>query len=130
MTDAAPRHLLLWDGTCGFCRRFIDWVHQRDRDGRFEIVPYQDAPTPPMTPELREACRRAAHVLTADGRVLRAGRASMFVLREIGHPVLGRVLAVPPLVWLVELGYFIVARNRSGFSWILGKVSPPGRAGS
>jgi hypothetical protein len=40
------------------------------------------------------------------------------------------VLAVPPLVWLVELGYFIVARNRSGFSWILGKVSPPGRAGS
>ena len=54
----------------------------------------------------------------------------MFVLREIGHPVLGRVLAVPPLVWLVELGYFIVARNRSGFSWILGKVSPPGRGGS
>jgi predicted DCC family thiol-disulfide oxidoreductase YuxK len=105
-------------------------VRQRDRDGRFEIVPYQDAPTPPMTPELREACRRAAHVLTADGRVLRAGRASMFVLREIGHPVLGRVLAVPPLVWLVELGYSIVARNRSGFSWILGKVSPPGRAGS
>jgi predicted DCC family thiol-disulfide oxidoreductase YuxK len=125
-----PRHLLLWDGKCGFCRRSVEWVRRHDREGRFEIIPFQDAPAPPMTPELGEACKRAVHVITSEGRVLRAGRASMFVLRETGHPLLGRVLATPPLVWLVELGYVIVARNRSGFSWILGKVSPPGRAGS
>jgi predicted DCC family thiol-disulfide oxidoreductase YuxK len=122
--------MLLWDGACGFCRRLTEWVRRRDREGRFDILPYQDAPTPPMTPELREACRRAVHVITTGGHVLRAGRASVFVLRETGHPTLGRVLAAPPLVWLVELGYFIVARNRSGFSWILKKVTPPGGAGA
>src|SRR5262245_65198387 len=119
--SSVPRHLLLWDGKCGFCRRSIDWVRRHDRLGRFEIIPFQDAPSPPMTPELRDACKRAAHVITSEGRVLRAGRASMFVLRETGHPLLGRIFAMPPLVWLVELGYIIVARNRSGFSWILGK---------
>jgi hypothetical protein len=38
------------------------------------------------------------------------------VLAETGHPWLARILGLPPLVWLVELGYAIVARNRSFFS--------------
>ena len=69
-----------------------------------------------MTPELAAACGKAVHVLTADGQLLRAGRASLFVLAETGHPWLARILGLPPLVWLVELGYAIVARNRSFFS--------------
>ncbi len=114
-----PKHLLLWDGACGFCRRAIERVRRRDRDHRFEIVAYQDATAPPMTPELAEACRRAVHVITADGHVLRAGRASLFVLGQTGHPVLARLLALPPMVWLVELGYILVARNRSLVSRLL-----------
>jgi predicted DCC family thiol-disulfide oxidoreductase YuxK len=118
------RHLLLWDGACGFCRRAVEGVRRRDRDGRFEIVPYQQAPAPPMTPELAAACAKAVHVLTADGQLLRAGRASLFVLGETGHPWLARILGLPPLVWLVELGYVIVARHRSFFSRLLPKKAP------
>jgi predicted DCC family thiol-disulfide oxidoreductase YuxK len=114
-----PKHLLLWDGACGFCRRAIERVRRRDRDHRFEIVAYQDAPAPPMTPELAEACQRAVHVITADGQVLRAGRASLFVFGQTGHPILARLLALPPMVWLVELGYTLVARNRSLVSRLL-----------
>ena len=62
-----------------------------------------------MTPELAAACGKALHVLTADGQLLRAGRASLFVLGETGHPWLARILGLPPMVWLVELGYAIVA---------------------
>jgi predicted DCC family thiol-disulfide oxidoreductase YuxK len=65
-----------------------------------------------MTPELRKACSRAVHLLTADGELLRAGRACLWVLQQVGHPVLARVLALPPLVWAVEVGYWLVARNR------------------
>ena len=119
MVAAGSRHLLLWDGACGFCRRAIERVRRRDRDHRFDIVAYQDAPSPPMTPELAEACRRAVHVITADGQVLRAGRASLFVLGQTGHPILARLLALPPMVWLVELGYTLVARNRSLVSRLL-----------
>lgn len=73
-----------------------------------------------MTPKLYEACRAAAHVLTADGRVLKAGRATLFVLENIGHPKwLVRPLSWPPLVWFVELGYRLVARNRAFFGRFL-----------
>ena len=70
-----------------------------------------------MTPDLYEACRRAVHVVTAEGRVIKAGRAAMFVLEEIGYPRwLIRPLTWPPLVWFTELGYWLVARNRSFFA--------------
>ena len=68
-----------------------------------------------MTPELAAACRRAVHVISADGRVFRAGRAVLFIASELGWPRLSRLLALPPMVWLVEAGYFVVARNRGFF---------------
>jgi predicted DCC family thiol-disulfide oxidoreductase YuxK len=69
-----------------------------------------------MTPALAEACARAVHVVRSDGTVLRAGRATLFVLERLGWGVLARVLAVPPFVWCVEVGYRVVARNRAFFS--------------
>jgi predicted DCC family thiol-disulfide oxidoreductase YuxK len=82
-------------------------------------MPYQEAPTPPMSPELREACARAFHVLRADGRVLRGGRAALYVLERLGHPLWAGLLSLPPLVWGVELGYWLVARNRQLFSRLI-----------
>ena len=111
--------LLLWDGECGFCRRSVEWAERRDRGQAFRAVPYQQAPSPPMTPALREACARAVHVLTPQGTLLRAGRACLWVLARIGFPVLARILSVPPLVWLMEAGYWVVARNRRLASRVL-----------
>ena len=76
-----------------------------------------------MTPELREACRRALHVLTADGRMLRSGRAALFVLERTtpGWRRLAPALGHPPLVWFVEIGYRIVARHRSLFAHVLAR---------
>lgn len=72
-----------------------------------------------MTPELRAACEKAIHVLTGDGRVLRAGRASLFVLAALGHKTAARVLSPPPFLWAVEAGYRVVAANRDFFSHFL-----------
>jgi len=65
-----------------------------------------------MTDALAARCARAVHVLTPDGTLLDGGRASLFVLGRIGWPRLARLLGLPPLVWLVELGYRLVAANR------------------
>jgi predicted DCC family thiol-disulfide oxidoreductase YuxK len=116
MTQVPARHLLLWDGTCGFCRRIIDWVARHDTRGRFAPLPYQDASESVVGPDVRRASAEALHVITTAGRVLRAGRASLFVLGEIGWPRTARVLARPPFVWAVELGYGLVARNRGRIS--------------
>ena len=71
-----------------------------------------------MTPELREACRRALHVVTAEGETLRSGRAALFVLERTTPRWrrLAPALRHPPLFWFVELGYQIVARNRRLFA--------------
>ena len=67
-----------------------------------------------MTPALRERADKAVQVITADCRQLSAGRAILFALAEIGwHPRMVRLAARRPLIWLVEFGYWIVARNRS-----------------
>ncbi len=70
-----------------------------------------------MTPELRRACADAMHVITRDGRTLRAGRAALHVLREIGFPV--GLFFYPPFIWGVEAGYYVVAANRPFFSRFL-----------
>ena len=82
-------------------------------------MPYQDAPRPPMTDDLRRQCARAVHVITPDGRTLRGGRASLHVLGLVGWRRFAAVFSMPPLVWLAEAGYWIVARNRSFFGRFL-----------
>lgn len=73
-----------------------------------------------MTDALAARCARAVHVLGPDGTLLAGGRATLFVLERIGWwPRLVRVLRRPPLVWGVELGYRIVARNRPFFARFL-----------
>lgn len=72
-----------------------------------------------MTPQLYAACERAVHVVTADGKVLRAGRASLFILERTGWSLLALPLSVPPFLWLVELCYRIVADHRPFFARIM-----------
>lgn len=119
LTQASGRHLVLWDGACGMCRRYAEWGTRRDRAGRLRFVPYQEAPSPPMTPALADACERSIHVIRSDGGMLRGGRAILFVWSELGIRWPQRLFGWPPMIWLVELGYLIVARNRHVFSRLL-----------
>lgn len=105
------RHLVLWDGECGMCRRFAESVQAADTAGRLELVPYQDCPSPPMTDELRAACERALHVITTDGELLRGADAVLFVYGRIGWRG-ADWLRTRPLVWLLEPPYRVVAANR------------------
>ena len=96
------------------------WVRRKDKNRAFEIDAYQEAPSPPMTEKLRENCKRAVHVIKTDGEILRSGRAILFVLQVLGIGFgFPRLLALPPFIWFVEIGYFIVARNRPFFSRFL-----------
>jgi hypothetical protein len=66
-----------------------------------------------MTPALREQARKAVQVIASDGRHLSAGRAILFALDETHwHPSAVRLAGRRPFIWLVELAYWIVARNR------------------
>jgi predicted DCC family thiol-disulfide oxidoreductase YuxK len=123
------RHWLLFDGACGFCRRAVAWVQRRDTRSHLRPIPFQEAPSPPMTPELYAACVRAVHVITSHGHVLRAGRACLFVLGEAGYGFIASLLRLPPLIWLVEIGYVLVSTHRDFFArfFFFGDVAASGR---
>jgi hypothetical protein len=76
------------------------------------LVPYQEAPDPPVDPELRRRAERAVHLLLPDGRRFRAGRACVEILARLGYRRTAAVLRLPPLIWLLEIGYWVVARTR------------------
>ncbi len=76
-----------------------------------------------MTPDLSAACAKALHVIAADGRIYRAGRATLFLLEQVGWNGFARLLALPPFIWAVEIGYGLVAANRSFLSRLFGTYS-------
>ena len=112
--------LLIWDGECGFCRNALGWMLRHDHAARIEAVPYQDLPSPPMTPALRRQAERAVQVITPEGQQLSGGRAVLYVLQQVGwHPTLMRLASRHPVIWAAELGYWVIARNRTLFSRFL-----------
>lgn len=113
--DPSRQHWVLWDGECGFCARFARWAERNDRRGRLRVVPYQQAPSPPMTPAIATACAQALHVETARGTTLRGGRAVLFILGTLGWRRMARLLSRWPLVLAVDRGYDIVAAHRPSF---------------
>ena len=71
-----------------------------------------------MTDELARQCERAVHVITSEGHVLRAGRASLYVMEQVGWRRFAALFSSPLLLWLVELVYRFVASNRQWLSRI------------
>jgi predicted DCC family thiol-disulfide oxidoreductase YuxK len=82
-------------------------------------MPFQDAPSPPMTPALYEQCERAMHVVLPDQHLLRGGGACLYILHVLGYRRTVAVFGLWPLSWMVDIGYAIVARNRLWFSRFL-----------
>jgi predicted DCC family thiol-disulfide oxidoreductase YuxK len=115
----ASVHWVLWDGACDFCAWSIAWLRRRDTQGRFRIVPFQSAPPELLPCVSPNALRRGVHVITADGRVLRSGRAVLFIGEQLGYGWLTRPLSLPPMIWIVEGVYWIIARLRGKLSrWL------------
>jgi predicted DCC family thiol-disulfide oxidoreductase YuxK len=95
------------------------WVRRQDRRGAFHLTPFQEAPSPPMTPTLYAACERAVHVIRRDGRVIRGGRAVLFILERVRFGKGMRLFLLPPIIWVVEAIYWLVANHRPFFARFL-----------
>ena len=106
------RPWLLWDGACGFCCWWVEWARKRGADLHFRVVAYQDAPSPPMSPALRDAAARAVQIRFPGGEGPGGGRACLLVLDRLGYRRLARVLGGKPLLPLAAAAYRAVARHR------------------
>ena len=107
------RYWLIWDGECGLCRRAVHWVEQRDRHKIIRTSPYQNTPSPPMTPDLEQMARGAVVVVGPAGQRISGGRAVLFVLGKLGWKRTARIMSAGPMAVITEWGYRRVANNRA-----------------
>lgn len=112
------QHLVLYDGACGLCDRFVQFVLPRDRAGIFRFAPLQSGVG---TNQLARFGARAdaldtisviANYQGSEAVRLTKGRGACFVLSHLDGPwrFLGHLDVLPQP--LLNLAYDLVARTR------------------
>jgi predicted DCC family thiol-disulfide oxidoreductase YuxK len=113
-TAASPpgRPTLIYDASCGFCRRWVSRLAELDRAGRIRFLPLQEDEASALSGRPRDALELAAHLVRADGAVF-AGAA---VARELapclrGGWILAVLMRAPGGMWFAARLYAWVARR-------------------
>lgn len=110
--ERSDASILFFDGVCGLCNRFVDYVIVRDTRGMILFAPLQgETAAARLTASDRE--RLDTVVFMSDGVVFRRSAAIVRVMFRLG--VIWKVAAV--LLWLIpwplrDVGYRIVSSSR------------------
>jgi predicted DCC family thiol-disulfide oxidoreductase YuxK len=108
MNEAA----IVYDRSCGFCRRSVERILRWDRNHRLRPVALQDPEARELLEGMDDEQMMASwHLVTADGRVYSAGAAVPPLLRLLpgGRPLAALAAASPRAT---ERAYRHVARTR------------------
>jgi predicted DCC family thiol-disulfide oxidoreductase YuxK len=113
-SEAQPldQPIVFYDGACGLCDRFVQFVLRHDRDGRFRFAPLQGETFAAYRPRV-DAADLSTMVLVDEAGLHTRSTAALRVVRSLGGlwgPIgrLGLLLPRP----LRDLGYRAVARVR------------------
>ena len=116
------KHIVLYDDGCPLCQfqmkvlSWLDWMNV------LAILPLSDPKAQEIAPSLtREDLLKAIHCVTSQGRIYRGARAIRFVGLRL--PLLVPValfLWIPGVIYLAEIIYMAISRNRLLLSKIFG----------
>ena len=110
------RYVFVYDGDCGFCTRMARSVAARAQD-EVRLVSFTEVPAGEILGALSpQQLRASSHCITPGGREYHGGESVTCLLRLLPGGWLFAPLDLPGLSLLRELGYTVVARNRSLFS--------------
>ncbi|HBN78933.1 MAG TPA: thiol-disulfide oxidoreductase [Planctomycetaceae bacterium] len=109
---SADHPVLFFDGVCGMCNAFVDFIMKRDPQGHFRFAALQGETAQEfVTEQDREQLKSVVFLL--DGRLFRKSSAVVRILWEMGFfwSLLGTLL------WLIpkpirDLGYRLIAKIR------------------
>ena len=117
MGEMQPVGWVLYDDSCGFCRRWIPFWGETLRKRRFAIAPLQSEWVQQKLKEPEGDLLQDLRLLLADGGQVRGADVYRYVMRRIwwAHPLY--LLSIAPLLCRVfDWGYRTFAINRYGFS--------------
>lgn len=106
---------LVFDGDCGFCTSSAHWIERRWRSGQATAIPWQRLSANQLEGFGLSRDDVASRVWWVDQRGAVGGeRAIAAALIGAGGVwrLIGRVMDVPPLLWLARPRYRMMARHR------------------
>jgi predicted DCC family thiol-disulfide oxidoreductase YuxK len=113
---------LLYDGQCPFCRREVQWLKGKDRDGRLEIEDISDPAFDPARYGLtRPAVEAEIHGVLPDGKIVRRVEAIRRAYRAVGLGWLVWPTRLPAISWVLDRLYRLFARHRAGLGRWFGR---------
>jgi predicted DCC family thiol-disulfide oxidoreductase YuxK len=106
------RPTLIFDGSCGFCRRWVTRLKRWDRADRIRLLPLQDPQAPALAGVPREQLELAAHLVCPDGAVFRGAAAARALCAYLpGGRLVGLVFRLPGAMPIAERAYQWIARR-------------------
>ena len=107
------QYVLVFDGECGFCTRFAERLQRWSREP-LTLTAFSDLPRERWLTTLSDAeIQASSHFITPEGREYHGGESVTRALRLLRGGRLAGALDLPGLSWLREIGYAVVAGNRS-----------------
>ena len=119
MTTTSPNPIILYDGVCGLCNRWIQFVLKRDAKDQFRFAALQSEFARRIlqrhgaTPEQLDTFYVVNNLDQQDESVLSRSDAAIFVLKQLGgvsRATAFLLLSFPK--WLRNRAYDLLARNR------------------
>jgi acetyl esterase len=127
VSSQPPGVVLIFDGTCGFCLRFIGWLQRLDRRSRIVAIANRTPGIVESNDLTREEVDRAAWTVDPEGRRLEGAAAINRVLAELSLPL--RLAAMlyqcRPIRWLEDRIYIWISGHRQMLSRMLGETACP-----
>jgi predicted DCC family thiol-disulfide oxidoreductase YuxK len=116
------KHVVLYDSDCPLCTfqmKLITWL---DWLNRVSLLPVKDGRAAEVAPGLtREDLLEAIHCVTPEGRIYRGARAIRFLGMRMPLLVpLALFLWIPGVIWVAEMVYMWISRNRLVLSRLFG----------
>ena len=105
--------IIVYDGDCRFCKRWVRWVRRHDRNEQFEFVVCGSTEQKRLTPLLlKEKCMKEMIVVRGE-ESYNGGDGVAIILKNIPKTRwLGSFLALPGVNRFTRIAYRIVANNR------------------
>lgn len=113
-----PPTIVFFDGVCGLCNGFVDFLVQHDHDRRLRYAPLQGttAAALPTLPRHLDSV-----IVMAGDRVLTKSDAALTVLAQLGWPWRAATIARMVPRTIRDVVYDLIARNR--YRWFGKRLS-------
>ena len=105
--------IVYYDGLCGLCDRFVQFVLRRDRVARYRFAPLQGSTARERVPATLDPRSSQTVILEEEGRFRVRSDAALAILSGLGGAwrLAGLLRVIPRPVR--DAGYDVVARNRN-----------------